>query len=183
MNSRMFSMLQKRAFGSFVNYSNPSNPRVFLTVARGEQKLGDLVFELYADRQPNTTESFRALCEGVEGGRSYVGSGFHCGLSDFGISGGKLGEENLGADGTRMSDEDLSVQHVKRGQLTATSNGLNAIGSEFTITFGAAPSLNGYQTVFGELVEGEKVLEALEAGVNRHGDVTEDFCIVASGEK
>ena len=169
MNSRMFNMLSRRAFGSFVNYRSAGNPRVFLTVARGEQKLGDLVFELYADRQPNTAESFRALCEGVEGGRSFTGTGFHHGLSDFGISGGRLGDENVGADGTRMPNEDLTVQHYKRGQITATSGGQNQNGSEFTITFGAAPSLNGYQTAFGELVEGESVLEALEAGVNRHG--------------
>ena len=178
----MFSMLQKRAFGLY-NYSSPSNPRVFLTVARGEQKLGDLVFELYADRQPNTSENFKALCEGVDGGRSYAGSTFHSGLSDFGISGGRLGEENVGADGTRLSDEDLTVRHVKRGMLTASNDGANSAGSEFTITFGPTPTLNGYQTVFGELVEGEKVLDALEAGVNRHGQVTEDFVVVASGEK
>ncbi len=154
-----------------------------MTIARGEQRLGDLVFELYADRQPNTVESFRALCDGVEGGKSYIGSGFHHGLSEFGITGGRLGDENLGADDTRNNDGDLSVRHIKRGQLSAVSSGQNATGSEFTITFGEAPTLNGYNTVFGELVEGEKVLSELENGVNRLGEVTEDFTIIATGEK
>ena len=182
MNSKVFTMFQRRAFSSLYNYSSASNPRVFMTVARGEQTLGDLVFELYADRQPQTTDNFRALCSGAEG-KSLTGTDFHHGLSDFGISGGKLGEENLGVDGTRLSDEDLTVRHFKRGQLTAVNDGLNSAGSEFTITFGEARSLNGYQTCFGELVDGQSVLDALEAGVNRHGDVTEDFRIVASGDK
>ena len=183
MNSKVFSLFQRRAFTSLYNYSSPANPRVYLTVARGEQKLGDLVFELYSEKQPATTESFRALCSGVEGGRSYVGTGFHHGLSDFGISGGKMGCENVGADGTRMSDEDLTLRHVKRGTLSAVSSGLNAVGSEFTISFGETPTLNGYQPVIGELVEGEKVLAQLEAGVNRLGEVTEDFCIVDAGDR
>ena len=71
-----------------------------MTVARGEQKLGDLVFELYADRQPNTSERFHSLLTGADT-RSLIGTGFHCGLSDFGISGGRLGDENVGSDGTR----------------------------------------------------------------------------------
>ena len=101
----------------------------------------------------------------------------------MGITGGSMGEENVGAFGARMNDEDLTVRHVKRGQLTAPNAGPNSAGSEFTITFGAANYLDGYQTVFGELVQGESVLDALEAGCNRHGDVTEDFTIVASGMK
>jgi len=80
-------------------------------------------------------------------------------------------------------DEDLQVRHVKRGQLTVPNNGENTGGSEFTITFGAASYLDGYQTVFGELVDGEKVLAALEAGVDRHGKVHEDFKIVQAGER
>ena len=184
MNSRVFNLFQRRAFSSLYNYSNPANPKVFMTIARGEQKLGDLVFEVYADRHPATAESFMALCHGeTADGRSYVGTNFHHGLSEFGISGGKFGEENLGADGVRMPDENPDMRHHKRGQLSVVSSGLNALGSEFTVTFGEAPTLNGYNAVLGELVEGESVLSQLEAGVNRLGDVTEDFTIVAAGEK
>ena len=57
-----------------------------------------------------------------------------------------------------MQDEDLTVRHFKRGLLTATNDGPHAAGSEFTITFGSTPNLDGYQTVFGELVEGENIL-------------------------
>ena len=37
----------KRSFGSLYNYSNAANPKVFLSVAHGDHKIGDLVFELY----------------------------------------------------------------------------------------------------------------------------------------
>ena len=182
MNAKGLFNVSKRSFASLYNYSNPANPRVYLTVAKGDQKIGDLVFELYAEQQPATTESFRALAEGSEGS-SYVGTSFHQGQSGFGISGGRIGEENLGAFGLRLQDEDMTLRHNKRGQLTLPNDGENSGGSEFTITFGEASYLDGYQTVFGELVEGHKVLDALEAGVDRHGSVNEDFKIVGSGQK
>jgi len=141
-----------------------------------------MVFELYSEKQPQAADSFAALCEGSEG-NSYTGSEFHMGQTGFGISGGRMGEENVSAFGIRLQDEDLTMRHNKRGQLTLPNNGENSSGSEFTITFGAAAYLDGYQTVFGELVEGHKVLDTLEAGVDRHGAVNEDFKITASGSK
>ena len=183
MNPKQLFSIGKRGFSaSLYNYSSASNPRVFLTVANGDKTVGDLVFELYADRQPGTAESFQTYCDGGEGG-SYIGTGFHHGQSGFGISGGRIGEENLGAHGLRLQDEDLSMRHTKRGQLTLPNDGENSGGSEFTITFGEASYLDGYQTVFGELVEGHDVLDALESGVDRHGAVHGDFSIVGSGCK
>lgn len=181
MYSRQLFNLPRRGFASLYNYSNPANPRVYLSIARGEQKVGDLVFELYQEEAPASTESFRALCAGAEG-QSYAGSSFHQGMSGFGISGGRMGEENLGAFGVRLQDEN-TLRHFKRGQLTVPNDGENSGGSEFTITFGEAGYLDGYQTVFGELVDGHRVLDALEAGVDRHGQVTEDFRIVDAGQK
>lgn len=182
MFAKQLFNLSKRNFSAIHNYSSASNPKVYLTVAQNNQRIGDLVFELYADRQPQTTDSFQAFCDGSEG-NSYVGTEFHKGMSGFGISGGRIGDENVGAFGVRLQDEDMTMRHNKRGQLTLPNNGENSGGSEFTITFGAANYLNGYQTVFGELVEGHKVLDALEAGVDRHGNVNEKFEVIASGSK
>ena len=182
MISKQLFNFGKRGFSSLHSYSSPANSKVYLTVANGDQRIGDLVFELYSERQPQTCDSFQALCEGSEG-NSYVNSDFHQGQSGFGISAGRMGEENVGAFGVRLQDEDMTMRHNKRGQLTIPNNGENSGGSEFTITFGAAGYLDGYQTVFGELVEGHKGLDALEAGVDRHGNVNEDFKIIASGSK
>ena len=187
MNGKTLFNLTKRNFAaSMYNYQNAANPRVYLTVAAGDKKLGDLVFELYAEQQPATTESFRALCEGSatsEAGSSFVGTAFHQGQSGFGISGGRMGDENVGAFGLRLMDEDMTLRHNKRGQLTLPNDGENSGGSEFTITFGEASYLDGYQAVFGELVEGHRVLDALEAGVDRLGNISEDFTIIDSGCK
>ena len=142
MNSKQLFNYGKRGF-SLYNYSSSTNPRVYITVANGEKHLGNLVFELYADKQPQTAESFRALCSG-EGGHSYVGTAFHHGQSGFGISGGRLGEENVGAFGLRLQDENLNLRHHKRGLLTLPNNGENSGGSEFTITFGETAYLDGY---------------------------------------
>ena len=94
-----------------------------------------------------------------------------------------MGEDNVGAFGLRLQDEDLTMRHHKRGQLTVPNSGENSGGSEFTITFGPAGYLDGYQVVFGELVDGHRVLDALEAGCDRHGAVHEDFKIVGAGSK
>ena len=101
----------------------------------------------------------------------------------LGLKGGKLAAENLSAYDVRAPDEDLSLRHVKRGQLSMVNDGANANGSEFLVTYGEAQMLNGYQTVFGELVEGEDVLAQLEADTDRLGAVKGDWSLLTSGHK
>ena len=170
--------LFKRSFSTGAHV----NPRVFLSVSKAGQPVGNLVFELYADRQPNTSQNFVNLCTN-QSGATLHGSHFHQGFPGFGISGGKLGEEDQSSYGVRLPDENLEIRHSRRGLLTTNTEGINAIGSQFTITFGETPFLDGYQAVFGELVEGHAVLDSLEAGVDRLGHVKEDFTIVSAGLK
>ena len=181
MQARQLFNVNKRGFAALYNYSSPANQRVYMTVAQGDKKIGDLVFELYGE-QAATAESFKTLCAGTEG-QSFVGTEFHQGMPGFGISGGRMGEDNVGAFGVRLQDENLTMRHHKRGQLTVPNDGENSGGSEFTITFGAAGYLDGYQSVFGELVDGQRVLDALEAGCDRTGSVNESFKIVGAGMK
>ena len=90
-------------------------------------------------------------------------------------------EEGESAFGVRLPDEDMSVRHVRRGQLSMASDGTNANGSRVMITFGEAEYLNGYNTCFGELVSGHDVLDQLEAATTRHGTVGGEFSISAAG--
>merc|ERR1711907_472770 len=108
------------------------------------------------------TESFSALCagEGAEG-RSYVGTSFTQGMSGLGVRGGKTCDENYGAFGNFNADGCMKLRHTKRGMLSAVTHGDQSNGSEFTLTFNETPYLDGYQTVFGEMVEGEEVLAAM----------------------
>lgn len=55
MNAKQLFNFGKRSFGSMYNYSNAANPRVYLTVANGDQRVGEMVFELYSDQQPQAT--------------------------------------------------------------------------------------------------------------------------------
>ena len=174
--------ISKRTFSSIYKYASGTGPRVFLSVANGETHVGDLVFELYADQQPEQADNFITIANG-ETGASYVGTGFHGGVAGHGVQAGRIDEDNLGAYGGRNQDGDLSLRHVKRGQLSMNSAGPNQNGSEFTILFDQASYLDGYQTVFGELVEGESVLAKIEENVSRQGEVAGDFKIVASGSK
>ena len=89
--------------------------------------------------------------------------------------------EGESAFGVRLPDEDMSVRHVRRGQLSMASDGTNANGSSVLITFGEAEYLNGYNTCFGEIVSGHDVLDQLEAATSRHGTVGGDFSISAAG--
>jgi len=103
------------------------------------------------------------------------------GMTGLGVSGGKLNAENHGAFGFHNPDENLSLRHHKRGMLTTPNNGPSSNGSEFTITFGEAHYLDGYQNVFGELVSGDHVLSAMEKHCDRHGNIKDDFKIISSG--
>ena len=170
----MFSKLfAKRSFSSTLfNYSNASNPRACLTVSQGGNPVGNLVFELYADRQPSTVSNFQEFMTS-----GYAGSSITSGFAGLGFKAGNIAEENVDCTGARGLDEDLSVRHAMRGNLTMVNDGTNANGSGFMVTFGEAPMLDGYNTCFGNLVEGEDVLAKIEANTNRLGEVAGDFSI------
>ena len=172
--------ITKRAFSSIFNYSNAANPRVSISIAQGQNRIGDLVFELYQDKQPAAVDNFRTLINGNTEGQTYVGASLSKGFPGLGIYAGRLNEENFGAYGAYNVDGDTTIRHTKRGMLSFTREYQNCTGSEFQMTFAPAPWLDGYQTVFGELVEGHSVLDQLEQHCNRHGHVTEGITIAAA---
>ncbi|XP_060003500.1 peptidyl-prolyl cis-trans isomerase D isoform X3 [Lagenorhynchus albirostris] len=81
--------------------SNPSNPRVFLDVDVGGERVGRIVLELFADIVPKTAENFRALCTGEKGigpttGKPlhFKGCPFHRIIKKFMIQGGDFSNQN-----------------------------------------------------------------------------------------
>lgn len=169
--------LTKRGFSSIYNYSSATNPRVFLSVAADGHKIGDLVFELFEEKQPVAAGNFAQAIS------SYIGTPISKGMAGLGVIAGRTDEENNGAFGCWNPDGDLSLRHHKRGLLTTTSDGTSHNGNEFMITFNSAQMLDGYQTVFGELVEGQDILAKIEDHVDRHGKVSGDLTFIAGGPK
>ncbi len=128
--------------------------------ARFETSKGTFCAELYADRAPQTVNSFVFLAnEGY-----YDGIPFHRVLPGFVAQTGDPTGSGFGGPGYRFDDEiDPELTHDGPGILSMANAGANTNGSQFFITYTALPDLDGKHTVFGKVVEGMSVAEGLSA--------------------
>lgn len=126
--------------------------------ARMETDNGTMVIELFADKTPVTVNSFVFLArEGF-----YDGVIFHRVIANFMVQGGDPTGTGRGGPGYRFQDEfHPSLKHDKRGVLSMANAGPGTNGSQFFITHGPTPHLNGKHSVFGQIVEGEDVLMSI----------------------
>ncbi|KAJ4462844.1 putative Peptidyl-prolyl cis-trans isomerase [Paratrimastix pyriformis] len=143
------------------------NPRVFFDISIGGFNAGRLVIELFADACPRTAENFRQLCIRPRGDRlTYNGCSFHRVIAGFMAQGGDFtrGDGTGGASiyGETFADENFSKKHLGRGYLSMANCGPNTNGSQFFLTFVATPHLDGHHVVFGRVVDGLPVLDAME---------------------
>ncbi|CEG74671.1 Putative Peptidyl-prolyl cis-trans isomerase cyp6 [Rhizopus microsporus] len=167
-------------------------PKVFFDVAVNGQPSGRMTFKLFADTVPKTAENFRALCTGEKGmglaGKPlhYKNSAFHRIIPGFMAQGGDftLGDGRGGESiyGRTFPDENFTLKHKGRGILSMANAGRNTNGSQFFITFADTPWLDGNHTVFGQLVEGGKILDLLEQHGTQSGRTTAEIKIVDCGE-
>eukprot|EP00929_Paragymnodinium_shiwhaense_P118441 TRINITY_DN90365_c0_g1_i1.p1 TRINITY_DN90365_c0_g1~~TRINITY_DN90365_c0_g1_i1.p1 ORF type:complete len:232 (-),score=88.41 TRINITY_DN90365_c0_g1_i1:22-717(-) len=162
--------------------SSAADTYVYLEIEIGGVNIGRLIFKLYGNICPKTVENFRSLCTGERGigmmtklPLAYRGSKFHrvipgfmCQCGDFELGDGRGGESIYGG---KFADEagGLALRHAKRGLLSMANSGKDTNGSQFFILFKPAHHLNGKHCVFGELVEGEPTLDAIE-GVKTTSD-------------
>ena len=181
MKSMRLVSMQSRAFS--YNYSCATHPKVYFDITKDGNSAGRMVFELYSSHSPVLAANFQDFTTGnATGQRSYAGSSLTEATEGLGVNFGNLGEDNNGAQGALVADENLEMRHHKRGLLTMQNNGPNTNGSQFMITFGQTHFLNGYQNIVGEVVEGANILDQLEAASDRHGKLHGDWSISASGE-
>merc|ERR1712178_452190 len=160
--------------GIITKNQDMANPKVFFDVTIGGQAAGRITIELYADVCPKTADNFRALCTGEKGvGKSgkplhYKGSAFHRVINEFMAQGGDFTAGNgTGGEsiyGMKFPDENFNVKHTKRGDLSMANAGPNTNGSQFFLCFIPCNWLDGKHCVFGSVVEGMEVLDALESG-------------------
>ncbi|MBF0286774.1 MAG: peptidylprolyl isomerase [SAR324 cluster bacterium] len=125
-----------------------------------ETEKGDIRLELYEDDAPNTVASFISLIEG----KFYDGLAFHRVISNFMIQGGCPEGTGTGGPGYRFADEISDRKHDDAGILSMANAGPNTNGSQFFITHGPTPHLDGKHTVFGKVTEGMDVVNSIVQG-------------------
>ncbi len=152
--------------------------------ARFVTSKGDILCQLEYSQTPLTVCSFIGLAEGTIASRTrpdkkyYDGLIFHRVIPDFMIQGGCPLGAGTGGPGYQFRDEIvLGLKHTGPGILSMANAGPGTNGSQFFITHVATPWLDGKHTVFGRVIEGLDVVNAI-----RQGDTINNVTILRIGE-
>src|SRR5690554_5847718 len=147
---------------------------------------GEIIVELTYEKTPVTVANFVSLAEGTNQYVSkeyrkkkyYDGLNFHRVVRDFMIQGGDPSGEGSGNPGYLFEDEiDDTLKHNRAGTLSMANRGPATNGSQFFITHKATPHLDGRHTVFGKVVSGQDVVDAIA-----QNDVIEKVEIIRVGK-
>jgi peptidyl-prolyl cis-trans isomerase A (cyclophilin A) len=133
---------------------------------------GNIYLKLEHEKTPLTVANFVALAEGSmpneakEEGQAYFdGLKFHRVIANFMIQGGDPLGNGRGGPGYRFKDEfHESLKHDGPGILSMANAGPGTNGSQFFITHKATPWLDGKHTVFGKVIKGQEVVNAIAQG-------------------
>ncbi|MER5878709.1 peptidylprolyl isomerase [Streptomyces sp. NPDC060235] len=157
---------------------------VFFEVTADGEPLGRIEFKLFDDVVPKTAQNFRELATGAHG-YGYKGSPFHRVIPGFMLQGGDFTRQNgtggKSIYGEKFADENFTLKHTKPGQLSMANAGPNTNGSQFFITTIVTDWLDNKHVVFGEVVEGMDVVQAIEALGSQSGDTKKKLVISDSG--
>ncbi|MDY6837394.1 MAG: peptidylprolyl isomerase [Thermodesulfobacteriota bacterium] len=128
-----------------------------------ESPRGRIELELYPKHAPKTVNNFVFLArEGF-----YDGVIFHRVINDFMIQGGDPTGTGRGGPGYTFEDElDGNPLIHETGVISMANAGPHTNGSQFFITHSPQPHLNGHHTVFGKVVKGQDVVNAIQQGDN-----------------
>lgn len=151
---------------------------------------GSILVKLTHDLTPGTVGNFVALAEGnmenkvkPQGQKFYDGLNFHRVIADFMIQGGCPKGTGTGDPGYKFDDEfHPTLKHDRPGVLSMANSGPGSNGSQFFITHVPTPWLDGKHSVFGYVVEGQDIVDAVAQGDNldsveiiRVGDEAQKF--------
>ncbi len=139
---------------------------------------GEFVIQLYPDKAPITVNSFVFLArEGF-----FDGVTFHRVLEGFMAQGGDPTGTGGGGPGYEFVNEDSDLTFDKAGVVAMANAGRDTNGSQFFITFGPTPQLNGDYTIFGQVTSGMDVVNGItrrnpDENPNFSGDAIETITI------
>jgi len=126
-----------------------------------ETNRGDMELELYPEHAPKTVNNFVFLAQ--DG--FYDGIVFHRVISDFMVQGGDPTITGRGGPGYQFEDEVAENPLRHEAKVISMANaGPNTNGSQFFITHSPQPHLDGMHTVFGKVVEGQDIVDAIQQG-------------------
>ena len=143
---------------------------------------GDIRVLLYGNHAPKTVRNFVELAEGgrewtdprtraTTKDKLYDGTIFHRVITNFMIQGGDPLGNGTGGPGYKFADEIHPDLRFDKPYLLAMANaGPGTNGSQFFITVGATPWLNGKHTIFGEVIGGADVVDAISRVQTVPGD-------------
>ena len=152
--------------------------------AKFKTSKGEILVKLEHEKTPMTVANFVGLVEGDienkakgKGEPYYDGLKFHRVINDFMIQDGCPLGTGTGDPGYKFPDEiHPDLKHDKPGMLSMANAGPGTNGSQFFITHVATPWLDGKHTVFGHVVEGQDVVDAIA-----QGDIIESITIEPKG--
>lgn len=135
---------------------------------------GQIVCRLFEKDAPKTVSNFIDLAEGKREwthpvnrrkskDRLYDGTVFHRVIPDFMIQGGDPAGTGMGDPGYKFEDETMGSPHKfdQPGKLAMANAGPNTNGSQFFITVAPTTWLTGKHTIFGEVVEGQQIVDKI----------------------
>jgi cyclophilin family peptidyl-prolyl cis-trans isomerase len=133
------------------------DPKKQYTATVKMTKGGEFVIQLYADKAPITVNSFVFLAR-----QGYFdGVTFHRVLEGFMAQGGDPTGTGGGGPGYAFVNENSDLTFDKAGVVAMANAGPDTNGSQFFITFGPTPNLNGGYTIFGQVISGMDVVNGL----------------------
>jgi peptidyl-prolyl cis-trans isomerase B (cyclophilin B) len=145
-------------------YSKPFDQKIDLKkqyTANIETNRGVIVLKLYASQAPRTVNNFVCLAEDSY----YDGVTFHRVIPDFMVQTGDPTGTGRGGPGYTFKDEfDPKLKHDQPGVLSMANSGPGTNGSQFFITHVPTPWLDGKHSVFGQVTQGQDVVNAIQQG-------------------
>jgi len=132
-----------------------------MTIATIKTTRGTIKLQLFADKTPKTVANFVTLAnKGF-----YNGLKFHRVIANFMVQTGCPEGTGRGGPGYRFADEfHPELKHDGPGVLSMANAGPNTNGSQFFITHVPCPHLDGKHSVFGRVIQGQDVVNAIRQG-------------------